>query len=53
MKGYNSLNESIALPPYDIMPPLIYGHDPHEPGRTFYTITGELSTFFHRVIFLY
>ncbi|XP_076114026.1 uncharacterized protein LOC143082289 [Mytilus galloprovincialis] len=39
MKGYNSLNESIALPPYDIMPPLIYGRDPHEPGRTFYTIT--------------
>ena len=43
MKGFNSLNETIALPPYEIMPPVLEGYDAEEPGRTFYTVTGKSS----------
>ena len=41
MKGYNYRNETINLPPYEIMPPVLEGYDSHEPAGNFYTITGE------------
>jgi hypothetical protein len=41
VKGYNYRNETINLPPYEIMPPVLEGYDPHEPAGNFYTITGE------------
>lgn len=39
MKGFNYRNETINLPPYEIMPPVLEGYDPH--AGNFYTITGE------------
>jgi hypothetical protein len=37
----NYRNETINLPPYEIMPPVLEGYDSHEPAGNFYTITGE------------
>lgn len=39
LEGFNSLNETIKLPPIEITPPILSGYDSAEPGRRFYTIT--------------
>lgn len=37
MKGYNSFNETIMLPPHEIMPPVLVGKSDIQT----YTITGK------------
>lgn len=39
MKGYNSLNETIDLPPIEIMPPVLRGGRDAK-GILYYTVTG-------------
>ena len=40
MRGYNSRNESIDLPPSDIMPPILKGLRDKK-GILYYTVTGK------------
>lgn len=40
MHGYNWLNETIDLPPIEIMPPVLKGEQDSN-GNQYYTVTGK------------